>query len=295
MKLKRHGILAGIALTATLALAACGSDNTDAAGRQRPPPPRPANCAHRHADGAGLDRAEERHGRVDQGLPAASAPAPRSTTRAPAPARASRRSSPAPPTSPAPTRRSRPASEQPKADARCTAARRINLPMVIGPIAVVYNLDGVDGPPAHAGDPRQDLRRQDHQVGRRRRSRPTTRAPTLPSTAIQAVHRSDELGHHRQLHQVPGQDRRRPTGPSATPRPGRPRAARRAKGSDGVAPAGQEHGRRDRLRRAARSPQNSSLANGQDQQRRRRVRRADRRQRPARPSRAPRSPAPATT
>jgi phosphate transport system substrate-binding protein len=35
--------------------------------------------------------------------------------------------------------------EQPKADARCGNNPAIHLPMVIGPIAIVYNLDGVDG------------------------------------------------------------------------------------------------------------------------------------------------------
>ena len=49
-------------------------------------------------------------------------------------------------------------------------------------------------PAAHAGDPGEDLRRQDHQVGRRGRSRPTTRSAKLPATTIQAVHRSDESG-----------------------------------------------------------------------------------------------------
>src|ERR671920_121181 len=34
--------------------------------------------------------------------------------------------------------------EQPQADAKCAGGQALNLPMVIGPIAVVYNLDGVD-------------------------------------------------------------------------------------------------------------------------------------------------------
>ncbi|GAA0419052.1 phosphate-binding protein PstS [Actinoplanes capillaceus] len=35
--------------------------------------------------------------------------------------------------------------EQPQADAKCAGGKALNLPMVIGPIAVVYNVDGVDG------------------------------------------------------------------------------------------------------------------------------------------------------
>ncbi|WP_268070301.1 extracellular solute-binding protein, partial [Acinetobacter baumannii] len=35
--------------------------------------------------------------------------------------------------------------EQPLADAKCVGGKALNLPMVIGPVAVVYNVDGVDG------------------------------------------------------------------------------------------------------------------------------------------------------
>ncbi|MBW6432912.1 phosphate ABC transporter substrate-binding protein PstS [Actinoplanes hulinensis] len=35
--------------------------------------------------------------------------------------------------------------EQPQADAKCAGGKALNLPMVIGPIAVVYNVDGADG------------------------------------------------------------------------------------------------------------------------------------------------------
>ena len=78
----------------------------------------------------------------------------------------------------------------------------IDLPVYISPIAVAYNLPGVDRPAARRGHDRQDLRRQDHQVERpgdrgaelrrqaaeQRRSprctAPTTRAPrrTSPTT-----------------------------------------------------------------------------------------------------------------
>src|SRR5205807_4083749 len=37
------------------------------------------------------------------------------------------------------------AADQPKADARCKSGAAIHLPMVVGPIAVVYNVSGVSG------------------------------------------------------------------------------------------------------------------------------------------------------
>ena len=96
--------------------------------------------------------------------------------------------------------------------------------MVIGPIAVVYNVEGVDSlqlkpatlakifagkitkwnDPAIAADNAGAKLPDDHDpVG----------APLR------------RVGHHRQLHQVPDQDRRGRLDASATPRRGRPRAA----------------------------------------------------------------------
>ena len=58
-------------------------------------------------------------------------------------------------------------------------ARAIEYPVYVSPIAVIYNLDGVDEPatsrPTTLG---ADLRRQHHHLGRRRPSPPTTPTPT---------------------------------------------------------------------------------------------------------------------
>jgi phosphate transport system substrate-binding protein len=83
--------------------------------------------------------------------------------------------------------------EQPKADARCSGGKAIHLPMVTGPIAVAYNVSGLDklqlkpatvakifagkvtkwNDPAIAAD---------------------NPGATLPATTIQTVHRSDSSG-----------------------------------------------------------------------------------------------------
>jgi phosphate transport system substrate-binding protein len=83
--------------------------------------------------------------------------------------------------------------EPAQADARCKTGKAIDLPMVTGPVAVVYNLPGVDGlqlsPKTIGGIFNSKITKWDD---------PAIKADnpnaTLPSTAIQAFHRSDESG-----------------------------------------------------------------------------------------------------
>ena len=80
--------------------------------------------------------------------------------------------------------------------------RRIEFPVYVSPIAVVYNLDGVDDLQLSPDDAGADLRRQDHQVERRRdRRRQPRRRP--------AGHRHHagapfgRVGHDGELHRLP--------------------------------------------------------------------------------------------
>ncbi|GAA0407821.1 phosphate ABC transporter substrate-binding protein PstS [Microbispora corallina] len=83
--------------------------------------------------------------------------------------------------------------EPAQADARCKTGKAIDLPMVTGPVAVVYNLPGVDGlqlsPKTIGGIFNSKITKWDD---------PAIKADNpnakLPSTAIQAFHRSDESG-----------------------------------------------------------------------------------------------------
>ncbi|GII92486.1 phosphate ABC transporter substrate-binding protein PstS [Sinosporangium siamense] len=83
--------------------------------------------------------------------------------------------------------------EPEKANARCKTGKAINLPMVTGPVALVYNLPGVDGlnlsPKTLSGIFNAKITKWDD---------PAIKAENpqakLPSTAIQAFHRSDESG-----------------------------------------------------------------------------------------------------
>ncbi|MFC0008108.1 phosphate ABC transporter substrate-binding protein PstS [Micromonospora siamensis] len=83
--------------------------------------------------------------------------------------------------------------EKPKADARCAGGQAVDLPMVTGPIAVAYNLDGVDGlqlkPATIAKIFAGKITKWDD---------PAIKADNadakLPSTTISTVHRNDSSG-----------------------------------------------------------------------------------------------------
>ncbi|MEV0970152.1 phosphate ABC transporter substrate-binding protein PstS [Microtetraspora glauca] len=83
--------------------------------------------------------------------------------------------------------------EPAQADARCKTGKAINLPMVTGPVAVVYNLPGVDGlqlsPKTIGGIFNSTITKWDDAAIKA--DNPDAK---LPSTPIQAFHRSDESG-----------------------------------------------------------------------------------------------------
>lgn len=83
--------------------------------------------------------------------------------------------------------------EPAQADARCKTGKAINLPMVTGPVAVVYNLPGVDGlqlsPKTIGGIFNSKITKWDDAA-----IKADNPEATLPSSAIQAFHRSDESG-----------------------------------------------------------------------------------------------------
>ena len=189
MKLQRSGYLAGIAMTATLALAACGSDNNspgDDAGASAAA----GNCssgsltaqgstAQKNAmdewiktyqgqcSGAKIDYQGTGSGAGIQAFIAGTADFAGSDS-------------------------ALKEDEQKQADAKC-GGPAVNLPMVIGPIAVVYNVDGVDNLQLDASTIAKifagKITKWDDPAIAALNS-----GAKLPSTAIQAVHRSDESG-----------------------------------------------------------------------------------------------------
>ncbi|MEV4072767.1 phosphate ABC transporter substrate-binding protein PstS [Nonomuraea fuscirosea] len=83
--------------------------------------------------------------------------------------------------------------EPAQADARCKTGKAINIPMVTGPVAVVYNLPGVEGlqlsPKTLGGIFDSTITKWDDAAIKA--DNPDAK---LPATPIQAFHRSDESG-----------------------------------------------------------------------------------------------------
>jgi phosphate transport system substrate-binding protein len=83
--------------------------------------------------------------------------------------------------------------EQPQANAKCPGGQALNLPMVVGPIAIVYNVDGADNlqfsAPTLAKIFSGKIKKWNDPAIAAENS-----GAKLPDAAIQAVHRSDESG-----------------------------------------------------------------------------------------------------
>ncbi|TDB74878.1 phosphate ABC transporter substrate-binding protein PstS [Micromonospora sp. KC723] len=191
MNLQRHGAIACLALTAMLGLSACGSDNNEPAGASASGSASSADCAtgtlnaqgssaqknamdewikayQQKCTGAKINYESSGSGAGIQAFLAGTADFAGSDS-------------------------ALKDEEQPQADAKCTGGKAIHLPMVIGPVAVVYNVDGVDNlqlkPATLAKIFAGKVTKWDD---------PTIKADNpdakLPSTAINAVHRSDSSG-----------------------------------------------------------------------------------------------------
>ncbi|GIH12362.1 phosphate ABC transporter substrate-binding protein PstS [Rugosimonospora africana] len=195
MKLQRHGILAGLALTATFALAACGSDNNTTppanAGGGSSSASNPIACASGTLNAAGSTAQQNAinewvkdyqtscsganivytgngSGAGQQAFISGTADFAGSDS-------------------------ALTAADQPKADARCKTGPAIHLPMAVGPIAVVYNVQGVT-----------NLQLKPATLAKIFAGKITTwndaaikadnPSATLPSTKILTVHRSDSSG-----------------------------------------------------------------------------------------------------
>ncbi|MEE3918711.1 phosphate ABC transporter substrate-binding protein PstS [Micromonospora sp. BRA006-A] len=166
-----------------------------------------------------------------------------------------------------------PSPEQPQADAKCTGGQALNLPMVIGPVAVVYNVGGADNlqfsPATLAKIFAGKVTKWDDAAIKA--DNPDAK---LPSTAIQAVHRSDESGttdnFTKYLSKTAEADWTLGNS-KAWKAPGGRRGQVRRCGQQG-----QEHRRHHQLRRVV-VRRELRPEDGEDQERQRRVRRADRR------------------
>lgn len=196
MKLQRHGITAGLALTATLALAACGSDNnttpsTSGNASSGASGGSSINCASGTLTAQGSTAQANAMAQwvkqYQQACSGATINYQGTGSGAGQAAFISGTADFAGSDSPFP------AADQPKADARCKSGPAIHLPMVVGPIAIAYNLTGVTNLQLKPATIAQIF------AGKVTKWNDKTIAAdnpgvTLPDTAILAIHRSDSSG-----------------------------------------------------------------------------------------------------
>jgi phosphate transport system substrate-binding protein len=192
VKLQRSGYLAGIALTATLALAACGSDNNTPAGDSGAGASAAAgNCFSGSLTAQGSTAQKNA---MDEWIKAYQGQC--SDAKIDYQATGSGAGIQAFISGTADFAGSDSAlkpEEQPKADAKCSGGQALNLPMVVGPIAVVYNADGLDnlqldGPTLAKIFSGKITKWNDPAIAAQ------NSGAKLPTTAITTVHRSDESG-----------------------------------------------------------------------------------------------------
>ncbi|MEV0719543.1 phosphate ABC transporter substrate-binding protein PstS [Asanoa sp. NPDC050611] len=193
MKLQRHGTIACLALTAALALSACGSDNEapSSPGASGGATTAAADCATGTLNAFGSSAQKNA---VDEWRKAYQQLCTGTTINyEPNGSGAGIQSFIAKTADFAGSDSALKEEEQPKADARCGSGPAIHLPMVIGPVAVAYNLPGVEGlqlkPDTLAKIFAGTIKKWDDPA-----IKADNASATLPSTNIQTVHRSDESG-----------------------------------------------------------------------------------------------------
>ncbi len=188
VKLQRSGYVAGIAFSAMLALTACGSDNTPAGGADASAA---GNCASGSLTAQGSSAQKNAMDEWIKKYQGQCSDAKISYE--PTGSGAGIQAFLAGTADFSGSDSALKDTEQPQADAKCAGGQALNLPMVVGPIAVVYNVDGVDSLQLDASTLAKIFsgkvtKWNDPAIASQ------NSGAKLPSTAIQTVHRSDESG-----------------------------------------------------------------------------------------------------
>ncbi|RZU50513.1 phosphate transport system substrate-binding protein [Krasilnikovia cinnamomea] len=190
MKLQRSGLLAGIALTATLSLVACGSDN-ETASPAGGASAAAQNCAAGDLTAQGSTaqkNAMDEWIKTYQGQ-CSNAKINYQGTGSGAGIQAFISGT----ADFAGSDSALKPEEQPQADAKCAGGQALNLPMLVGPIAVVYNADGVENLQLSASTIAKIFSGKVTKWNDPAIAAENSGAQ-LPATTIETVHRSDESG-----------------------------------------------------------------------------------------------------
>ena len=191
MKLQRHGAIACLALTAVLGLSACGSDNNEPTGTSASGSAAAVDCGKGTLNAQGSSAQKNA---MAEWIKAYQQKCAGTTINyEPSGSGAGIQAFIAGTADFAGSDSALKPEEQPQADAKCAGGQAIHLPMVIGPIAVAYNVNGVDNlqlsAPTLAKIFTGKVTKWDDAAIKA--ENPDAK---LPSTTIQTVHRSDESG-----------------------------------------------------------------------------------------------------
>lgn len=193
MKVSRTGKIVGLVLPLALAAAGCGSDNTTpAAGGSSPSASGSGiSCATGSITGAGSSAQKNA---MDEWIKAYQSACPGATINYQSVGSgAGRQQFFSGTVDWAGSDAALKDTEQPKADARCKTGKGVNLPMVVGPIGIAYNLKGVTDltldAPTLAKIFSGAVKTWDDPAIKALNS-----GVTLPATPIQTFHRSDSSG-----------------------------------------------------------------------------------------------------
>ncbi|MFI7603783.1 phosphate ABC transporter substrate-binding protein PstS [Micromonospora sp. NPDC049366] len=192
MKLQRLGAIASLALTATFALSACGSDNNEpASGASASGSAAAVDCATGTVNAQGSSAQKNAMAEWIKAYQQKCAGA--TINYEPSGSGAGIQAFIAGTADFAGSDSALKPEEQPQADAKCVGGKAIHLPMVVGPVAVAYNVSGVDNlqlkPATLAKIFAGKVTKWDDAA-----IKADNPSATLPSTTIQTVHRSDESG-----------------------------------------------------------------------------------------------------
>lgn len=190
VKLQRHGTLASLALAAALALSACGSDNNEPSGPSATGSAA-ADCATGTLNAQGSSAQKNA---VAEWIKVYQQKCSGTTINyEPSGSGAGIQAFIAGTADFAGSDSALKEEEQPKADAKCSGGKAIHLPMVIGPVAVAYNVSGVDSlqlkPATLAKIFAGKITKWDDAA-----IKADNPSAKLPATAIQTAHRSDSSG-----------------------------------------------------------------------------------------------------
>ncbi len=195
MKLSRTGTMTGLVLTGALSLAACGSDNNNTASTSASGSASSSASAISCATGSvTASGSSAQKNAMDEWVAAYQEACKGSTINYQGVGSgAGRQAFIAKTVAFAGSDSSIPAADQATSDARCATGKAINLPMVTGPVAIAYNLQGVDGlvldAPTIAKIFSGKITSWDDAAIKALNS-----SAKLPSTPIQAFHRNDDSG-----------------------------------------------------------------------------------------------------